>query len=94
LVTGKEPDELLTPVLHLDDLLLQRLVDPGDRSGELIGVSVEEMADLSERHACISKDLDPHEINNGLCAVAAVARVIPDGLGGGRPGGSDGSPEQ
>ena len=80
MVTGKETEELLTPVLHLNDLPLQRRFDPGDRNAELIGVSAEEMADLSERHACISKDLDPHEINNGLCAVAAVARVIPDGL--------------
>ena len=68
------------PVLKLANLLLERLVDPGNRSAELIRVSIEEVADLSERDTCIGKDLDPHEIDDRLCTIAAVTGVIPHGF--------------
>jgi hypothetical protein len=77
LVASEESGELLTSMLKLDDLLLQGLVDPSDRSAEPNRVSVEEIADLSEGDACIGKDLDPYEIDNGLGTVAAITRVIP-----------------
>ena len=80
LVTSEEAGELPAPMLKLANLLLKRLVDPGNRSAELIRVSIEEVADLSERDTCIGKDLDPHEIDDRLCAIAAVTGVIPHGF--------------
>ena len=62
-------------MLKLANLLGKRLVDPGNRSAELIRVSIEEVADLSERDTCIGKDLDPHEIDDRLCTIAAVTGV-------------------
>lgn len=80
LVTSEEAGELLAPMLKLANLLLKRLVDPGNRSAELIRVSIEEVADLSERDTCIGKDLDPHEIDDRLCTIAAVTGVITRGF--------------
>jgi hypothetical protein len=80
LITSEEAGELPAPMLKLANLVLKRLVDPGNRSAELIGVSVEEVADLSERDTCIGEDLDPHEIDDRLCTIAAVTGVIPPGF--------------
>ncbi len=80
LVPGEEAGELLAPVLKLANLLGKRLVDPGNRSAELIRVSIEEVTDLSERDTCIGKDLDPHEIDDRPCTIAAVTGVIPHGF--------------
>jgi hypothetical protein len=67
-------------MLKLTNLLLKRLVDPGNRSAELIPVGIEETADLSERDTCIGKDLDPHEIDDRLCTIAAVTGAVPHGF--------------
>ena len=67
-------------MLKLTNLLLKRLVDPGNRSAELIRISIEEVANLSERDTCIGKDLDPHEIDDRLCTIAAVTGAVPHGF--------------
>ncbi len=67
-------------MLKLTNLPLKRLVDPSNRSAELIRVGIEEVADVSERDSCIGKDLDPHQIDDRLCTIAAVTGVIPRGF--------------